>query len=128
MWIDAMQICTWFLLMSFQIQGCKGEREVGAILCTFQSFSKLSFYLNTISDMIEGSSRAVLCACQSFSKLSFYLNTIIDMMELLIVYLFHQFSAGFCRSRKRETLAGVCCCRSKIAVMGSQIGQGKLSI
>jgi hypothetical protein len=25
-------------------------------------------------------------------------------------------------------LAGVCCCRSKIAVMGSQIGQGKLSI
>ncbi|KAH8931094.1 hypothetical protein BDL97_19G003800 [Sphagnum fallax] len=27
MWIDAMQICTWFLLMSFRIQGCKGERE-----------------------------------------------------------------------------------------------------
>jgi hypothetical protein len=69
--------------MNFQIQGCKGEREGGAILCTFQSFSKLSLYLNTIRDMMEGSSRVVLCACRSFSKLSFYLNTISDMMELL---------------------------------------------
>lgn len=110
-----MQICTWFLIMSFQIQGCKGEREGEAILCTFQSFSKLSFYLNTIRDMMEGSSRAVLCACQSFSKLSFYLNTISDMMELLKMIVCVSFSpvwCWFCRSRKRKTLAGVCC-RSK---------------
>jgi hypothetical protein len=94
MWIDAMQICTWF--MSFWIQGCKGEREGGAILCTFQSFSKLSFYLNTIRDMMEGSSRAVLCACKSFSKLSFYLNTIVDMMELLKMADCVSFSPVWC--------------------------------
>jgi hypothetical protein len=43
------------------------------------------------------------------------------------VYLFHQFGAGFA-GQEREKLWQEFAADPKIAVMGSQIGQGKLSI
>ncbi len=64
---------------------------------------------------------------QSFSKLSFYLNTISDMMELLKMVVCVSFGAGFA-GQEREKLWQEFAADPKIAVMGSQIGQGKLSI